>query len=296
MSFFSKAKNYCMAHLVLGGYFDRISDKRVLEIIYFLSLGKKPDIETPVTYTEKMQWLKLYDRKELYTDMVDKRSAKEFIAKRVGKEHTIPLLGEWNHFSEIDFDRLPDSFVLKCTHDSGSCVICKSKQSFDKETYSAFFEARLHRNYYSNYREWPYKNVKPRIIAEPYMCDASGTWAEDLTDYKFFCFNGKPKFVFITQEKSKQPYVDIFDMDFKRVAFSLGDPISDTIIQKPEQFEEMRDMAEKLSAGTPHLRVDFYVVDHTVYVGELTFFHRAGFPKITPPEWDRTIGSWITLR
>ena len=295
MSFFSKARNYCLAHIVLSRRLDRFSDEKVLRFIYWFSLGKKLNTQDPVTYTEKMQWLKLNDRKDIYTAMVDKSTAKDFISDRIGKAHVIPTLGIWAHFSEVDFDKLPDSFVLKCTHDSGSCVICKSKQSFDKEKYSAYFEERLHRNYYFNYREWPYKNIQPRIVAEPYMHDASGTGAEDLTDYKFFCFNGEPKFMYITQEKSKLPYVDIFDMEFNRLPFSLGDPASDSVISRPTHFEEMRDMAVKLSAGIPHLRVDFYVVDDIVYVGELTFFHSAGFPKIEPPEWDEIIGSWLNL-
>lgn len=291
-SFFTKVRNYCLANIVLRGKLDSFSDEKVLKFIYWFSLGKKPDTQNPVTYTEKMQWLKLNDRKDIYTSMVDKRAAKDFISERIGDEHIIPALGVWEHFSEIDFDKLPDSFVLKCTHDSGSCIICKSKQDFDKEKYSAYFEERLHRNYYFNYREWPYKNIPPQIIAEPLIHSRD---AEFLTDYKFFCFNGNPQFVFITQENSKLPYADIFDMEFNRVPFSLGDPTSDSVISRPTHFEEMRDMAVKLSAGIPHLRVDFYVVDDIVYVGELTFFHSAGFPKIEPPEWDEIIGSWLNL-
>lgn len=275
--------------------FDKMSDEKYLKLIYWINLGKKLNLENPQTYNEKLQWLKLNDRKDIYTEMVDKYLVKDYVAKIIGEEYIIPTLGVWDSFDEIDFESLPEQFVLKCTHDSGGLIICTDKNGLNKVKAKDKLEKCLKVDYYKRFREWPYKNVKPRIIAEKYMVDESGT---ELKDYKFFCFDGKVKAMFIATDRSNpntETKFDFFDREFDHLPFINGHPNADKEIKKPGSFEKMVELAEKLSVGIPQARIDFYDIYGKVYFGEITFFHWSGMKPFKPEEWDYTFGSWIKL-
>lgn len=271
------------------------SDEKYLKKLYKLSIGRELNLERPQTFNEKLQWLKLYDRKPEYTQMVDKYEAKKYVAKLIGEEFIIPTLGVWDRVEDINWDILPDQFVLKCTHDSGGLVICTDKRSLNiKKAHKSLVRA-LKNNYFLENREWPYKNVKPRIIAEQYMEDESGY---ELKDYKFFCFDGEPKALFIASDRSnpnEETKFDFFDMEFNHLPFTNGHPNSTKEIKKPKGFEAMKSLAAKLSKGIPHVRVDFYDINGHVYFGEMTFFHWSGLVAFEPAEWDNIFGDWLQL-
>lgn len=269
-----------------------IPDKLYLKTYYSHCFKKKLDLKKPQTFNEKLQWLKLYDRKPIYTTMVDKYAVKKYVAARIGEEYIIPTLGVWDHFDDIDFDNLPNQFVLKCTHDSGGLVICKDKVSFDKKEAKRKIQNCLKRNYYLTGREWPYKNVPRKIIAEKYMEDETG----QLRDYKFYCFNGEPKIIMINSDREiGKTKADYFDMDFNWLDLKWGYEHALVKPLKPINFEKMKELAVVLSKNIPELRVDFYEVNNKIYFGELTFFDGSGFDKIEPKEWDKKIGDWIKL-
>lgn len=273
-----------------------IPDKIYISLRYRKRLGEWPNLNNPKNYNEKLQWLKLYDRNPEYTKMVDKYEAKKYIAEKVGEQYVIPTLGVWNSFDEIDFDALPNRFVLKCTHDSGGLVICRNKEELDIKAVKKKINDSLSENYYWQGREWPYKNVIPRIIAEAYLEEEGDDIEEKcLTDYKFFCFNGIPKIMYRSQDKAKEPRTDFFDMDYNHLTIRMKDPNSEILPQKPEEFETMKRLAEIFAKGHSHIRVDFYVVNKMVYVGELTFYHCSGFAPIKPAEWSLRLGEWIHL-
>lgn len=272
-----------------------LPDVPFLKLKYRVAMKKKLNLKNPITYNEKLQWLKLHDRKPIYTDMVDKYEAKRYVAERIGEEYIIKTLGVWDHFDEIDFDKLPDRFVLKCTHDSGGLVIVKDKNTLDKAAAKEKIEKCLKRNFYYAGREWPYKNVKPRVLAEEYMEDSK---TAELRDYKFFAFNGKVKALFIASERQKEneeTKFDFFDAEYNHLPVRNGHPNAEIPPEKPENFEKMKELAGKLSEGIPHLRVDFYEVDGKIYFGELTFSHWSGMVPFEPDEWDKTFGDWIEL-
>lgn len=282
---------------VIGFFVHRISpliknDTTYLKLNYYLQMHKKLNLNNPQTYNEKLNWLKLNDYHTEYTAMVDKVSAKDYVRRLIGNDHIIPTLGVWEHFDDIDFDHLPGQFVLKTTHDSGGVVIVRDKKNFDRETAKRKLEKSLKHDYYIGTREYPYRDVKHRIIAEKYMVDESGT---ELKDYKFFCFNGKCKMLFIATDRPYDTRFDFFDTDFRHLPFRQGHPNADKVIKKPEKFEEMINIAEKLAAGLPHLRVDLYNINGNIYFGELTFFHFSGIVPFEPEEWDYKIGSWLRL-
>lgn len=283
-------------YLAYKGWFDSLDDEKYLKQMYRGTIGKKLNIHAPQTFNEKLQWLKLYDRKPIYTELVDKFEVRKHIAAAIGEEYLIPLVGgPWESFDEIDFDALPEQFVLKCTHDSGGLVICRDKSMLDKDAAKAKIEKSLKRNYYLTGREWPYKNVKPRIIAEAYMEDAQ---TSELRDYKFFCFGGEAKILFVASErqaKGEETKFDFFDMQYNHLDVRNGHPNAAVPPEKPAQFKLMQELAEKLSVGVPQLRVDFYEVNGQVYFGELTFFHWSGMVPFDPPEWDVKLGEWIQL-
>lgn len=277
------------------GFFNWMSDIQYLRIAYQIEMGKKLNLDTPITYNEKLQWLKLYNRMPEYTAMVDKYEVKPIVAKIIGEDYIIPTLGVWNHFDEIDFDKLPNQFVLKCTHDSGGLVVCKDKSKLDRKAAKRKIEQCLKNNFFWGMREWPYKNVKPRVIAEQYMEDKQ---TKELRDYKFFCFDGEVKALFIATERMKEgeeTKFDFFDENYNHLPFTNGHPNAEVLPQKPVCFDEMKVLAAKLSKGIPHVRVDFYEVNGKVYFGEMTFFHWSGFKPFVPEEWDNTFGSWIKL-
>lgn len=271
-----------------------ISDRKYLELLFPLETGYKLDLDNPQTFNEKLQWLKLYNRKPEYSQMVDKVEAKKYVANIIGEEHIIPTLAVYDRLEDIDFEALPNQFVLKCTHDSGGIVVCRDKSNLNREEALRKLSQGLKKNYFYQNREWPYKNVKPRIIAERYMEDESG----ELKDYKYFCFNGEPKAMFIASDrfnKTEETKFDFFDMDFNHLPFTNGHPNATKPVEMPKGFEEMKKLAAKLSIGIPHVRVDFYDVDGKVYFGEMTFFHWSGLVPFEPFEWDLKFGKWIIL-
>lgn len=272
-----------------------MSDKAYLKLRYNCIMGKKLNLDNPVTYNEKLQWLKLYDRKPEYTKMVDKYEAKKYVADIIGEEYIIPTLGVWDNVNDIDFDTLPNQFVLKCTHDSGGLVICKDKAELDIENAKNTLNHFLNRNFYSVHREWPYKDVQPRIIAEKYMEDESG---KDLKDYKFFCFNGEPKLLYISEGLSDHSTAKISfaDMDYNIAEFKRNDfkPF-DELPKKPINFEKMKELAKVLSKDRAFIRVDFYEINKKIFFGELTFFPCSGYLPFDPEKYDKILGDWITL-
>lgn len=272
----------------------QMSDKTYLQCKWWVNNGKKLDLENPVTFNEKLQWLKLYNRNPMYTTMVDKYEAKKYVANIISDEHIIPTLGIYDSVEDIDFDSLPNQFVLKCTHDSGGIVICQDKTQLNRKEAIKKLRKGLKSNFYWTNREWPYKNVTPRIIAEKYMTNGDG----ELRDYKFFCFDGVPRIMFIASDrfnKEEETKFDFFDMEFNHLPFRNGHPNATRPIERPAEFDEMRMLASKLSKGIPQVRVDFYDVNGQIYFGEMTFFHWSGFVKFDPEEWDYKIGEMIEL-
>lgn len=289
-------KNPCLLFLTLGhrGFLNWMSDERYLKITFRIKMGKKLNLDNPQTYSEKLQWIKLYDRRPEYTTMVDKYEAKIYVAERIGEEYIIPTLGVWNNAEDIDFSKLPNQFVLKTTHDSGGIVICKDKSTLDIEAAKKKLNGCLKHNFYSAMREWPYKDVKPRIIAEQYMEDETG----ELRDFKFFCFDGEVKAMFLATDRSnpkEETKFDFFDENFNHLPFTNGHPNAKKAFSKPQGFEEMKTLASMLSKGIPQARIDFYNINGKVYFGEITFFHWSGLMPFEPEEWDYTFGSWIKL-
>lgn len=275
------------------GLLNWMSDEAYLKLVYRWRTGKKLNLENPVTFNEKLQWLKLYDRKPEYTMMADKYAVRKYIADTIGEEYLIPLLGVWEDPDEIDFDALPDQFVLKCNHNSatGLCI-CKDKSKLDIEKVKKELRKGLKENYFWGGREWQYKDIPRKIICEKYMDDGSG---DALQDYKFFCFNGVPKLMYVTKEASTDPGVDFFDMDFNFIPLKMGWPNFCERTEKPKNFALMKEISAQLSKNIPILRVDFFEINGILYVGELTFFHSSGFDPITPNEYDIWMGNEIIL-
>lgn len=271
-----------------------IKDEAYLKIKYKLVFNKKLNLEKPETFNEKIQWLKLYDRKPEYINMVDKLEAKKYVGNIIGEEYIIQTLGVWNRFEEINFEELPNKFVLKCTHDSGGIVICKDKNRFNMIEAKRKINRCLKRNYYYYSREWPYKNIIPRIIAEEYLEDNNRC---EINDYKLMCYNGKVKnsFVCSGRNTAKGLHVDFFDLNWELLPFERVYPKSEDFIERPSQYEKMIELAEILSKNIPFVRVDFYEVKGKIYFGELTFYPGSGMESFSPDEWDKKLGDLIEL-
>ena len=269
-----------------------IPAKPYLKLVYRIKAGKKLNLKNPVTFCDKQNWLKLHNIHPEYTELVDKIAVREHIKEILGEEYLFPIYGSWEHFNQIDFDKLPDKFVLKCNHDSGSVKVITDKSKIDKNELEKFFEDRLKLNPYVFGREYPYKNVKPCIMAEKFMTPDG---EEDINDYKFFCFNGKPEIMFIATDRSTDVKFDFFDMEFRHLPFRNGHPNATHPIACPPAFEKMKELAAVLSKGIPQLRVDFYDINGQVYFGELTFFHHSGLETFEPEAWDEKFGEWIKL-
>ena len=282
-----KCVNYVFMHFP-----KLMSDKQYLTVLYRYSMGREMNWDSPKSFNEKLQWLKIYDRNPEYSTMVDKYAVKKYVADKIGEPFIIPTLGVWKRFEEIDFDALPQKFVLKCTHDSGGLVICRDKSTFDKTAAHKKIERCLKRNFYYLGREWPYKNVPPRIIAEPLMEDEEG---EDLKDYKLMCFGGKVKCSFVCSARSQGLKVTFFDKQWQKLPFERHYPASEENIPCPKTYDEMVRLAEILSEGIPFVRVDFYEIKGKPYFGELTFYPGSGIEEFRPETWDYTLGSWIEL-
>lgn len=284
---------------VMKKYGRWIPDSIYLRIMFYLYMGKRLNLHNPKTYSEKLQWLKLYNRNPEYTLMVDKYAVKDYVVKIVGEQYVIPTLGVWDNPEDIDWDTLPDQFVLKTTHGGGNkgVIICKDKLTFDKEDAFQRLHQSLRQDIYRNFREWPYKNVRRRIIAEKYMEDSEHP-SSGLADYKFFCFDGEPKAMYIATDRNdpmEETKFDFFDMTFHHLPFTNGHPNSSKDIPVPTMFEEMKMFATKLSQGLPHVRIDMYVINNRIYFGEMTFFHWSGLKPFIPEKWDELFGSYLKL-
>ena len=271
-------------------------DKPYLQLYYLAKLKKVLHLKNPKSFNEKLQWLKLYDRKKIYTTMVDKYEVKKYVADKIGDSYIIPTLGVWDKAEDIDFEKLPDRFVLKCTHDSGGLVVCRDKSRLDLDRTREILQKSLRNDFYSEAREWPYKNVKRRIIAEKFMEDENQK--NGLIDYKFYCFDGKPRFLYVSKglEDHATASISFLDLDWSFSPFQRSDYKGfETLPEKPAGYETMLKLAEQLSAGFSFLRVDLYEIGEKIYFSELTFTPCGGTMTFTPPEWDDKIGQWLIL-
>lgn len=290
-------KKIFFSYLSTLGALNFLDDKTYLKLMYKVYMGHSLDLLHPRTFNEKLQWLKIHDRNPLYTSLVDKYEVKQYVADRIGEKYIIPTLGIWGHFDDIDFSALPNRFVLKCTHDSGGVVICKDKEKLNKKVAKNLLEKCLKRNYYWHGREWPYKNVHPKIIAEKFISD-KGNIDTKLTDYKFFCFNGKVNNVMVCLDRDSGATKFYFfspDWKFMRInKCGKAAPI-DFTLPKPECLDEMVFVAEKLAKELPFVRIDLYQSNKMVYFGEITFFSDSGFDSDILQETDLEWGRMIKL-
>lgn len=257
-----------------------------LKLLYRIKTKRNLHLKNPKTYSEKLNWLKIYDKNPLYTKLVDKYEVRQYVAERIGEEFLIPLLGVWDRFEKIDFSKLPDQFVLKCTHDFGSVVIVDDKKTMDIEKAHRTINDELKYNFYYRGREWAYKNVKPRIIAEKYMSDGNNR----LIDYKFFCFNGRVEFMFIATGRGSDLRFDFFTRNFDHINVTNGVPNAETVPSKPKMYEEMIEKAELLAKDIPNVRVDLYEINDKIYFSEMTFYHNGGMVAFDPYEMDVELG------
>lgn len=278
------------------GFYNKISDEKYLKKEFKLRMGYNLDLQNPQTFNEKLQWLKLNDRNPLYTKMVDKYEVKKYVASIIGEEYIIPTIGIYKKFDDIDFDKLPNQFVIKCTHDSGGIVICKDKNKLDIKKTKKKINAFLDRKYFYIHREWPYKNVKPRIIIEKYMEDKK---CGELRDYKIYAFNGKCEYVMLCFDRQKKD-TKFFYYDRKwnliKKFSNDGEKFGDKIqIKKPKNLDKMFNYASQLSRGIPFLRVDFYECNSKLYFGELTFYPSAGFDKNRTQECQQMLSQCLEM-
>ena len=272
-----------------------LNDKNYLSLLYKLETGRNLNLDNPILFNEKMQWLKIHDRKDIYSMMVDKYEAKKYVGKIIGEKYIIPTLGIYDNFEDIDFDALPKQFVIKCTHDSGGLVIVKDKSKLNVTSAKNKINKCLKKNFYWTGREWPYKNVKPRIIVEKYMTDENSS---SMKDYKFFCFNGVPKIMYLSEglENHKTAAMSFFDMNFELVNCKRKDyKLLKYQPSKPRNFEKMKEFASLLSSGIPHLRVDFYEINGELFFGELTFYTNSGMIPFENEEWNYKMGEMLEL-
>lgn len=280
--------------LAIRNIFCWLPDKPYVKLMWWLRMGYPLNLKNPVTFNEKLQWLKLYSRDPLHTILADKYAVREYISKQIGSKYLLPVLGIYESVAEIKWDKLPDKFVLKCNHDSGSRIICKDKSKLDKKAAIKKLNKRMRNNTtYNMLREWPYKNIRRKIICEKYMADKTG----ELIDYKFFCFNGEPKVLLIFKGRfSGNPTVDFYDIHFNHLNINIQ-PYSQSQeeIKKPNRLKEMVELSKILSRDFTHIRVDFYEISGQVFFGELTFFSGSGFHNLMPKSIDTLWGSWINI-
>lgn len=289
----------------LGSIWRRLSwaipnDEFYLRMLYVFEMHRILHLKHPRTFNEKIQWLKLYNRKPEFTKMVDKYAVKEYVANLIGSEYIIPTLGVWESFDEIDFDKLPNQFVLKTTHGGGgmAVVICRDKKTFNKDKARRILEKSLKSDIYRLFREWPYKDVPRRIIAEKFMTSQSANAPKDLPDYKFFCFDGEPKYCQVIRDRHSLETIDFYDMEWKHQDFVGLNVLARNGMERvecPKQLGVMQEICRKLSKGMPFVRVDLYVIDGNEYFGELTFYPASGFGSFTPDEWNLRLGELLKL-
>lgn len=283
-----------LAHMMmLPGVRNMFSDESYLKKIYYLYTGHKLDFSNPQSFNEKLNWEKIYYRNPIMSKLVDKYDAKAYVVEIIGEEHVVPNYGVWANPDEIDFEKLPNQFVLKCTHNSGTGMcICRDKSKLNIEKVKEGLRKGLKERFYMNAREWAYKNANPRIIADKFLDDHSGN---ELQDYKFFCFNGEPEYVYLSI-KGKNVYENFYDMDFKPININHGFPRKSPEFSKPADFEKMKELARKLSAGFPHVRIDFFDVEGTVYFAEFAFYDWAGIRPFEKYEMDLEVGKGFVLQ
>ncbi len=273
-----------------------LPERLYLRLLYFMYMGRRLHLENPVTFNEKLQWLKLHDRQERYIPLVDKLAVKSYVEQTIGKEYVIPTLAVWERVSDIDFSVLPDTFVLKTTHGGGGCgvAICRDKERFDRKAACDKLQRAMDDCLYPVFREWPYRFVPKRIIAESYLVDESNS---ELKDYKFFCFNGKPRFLKVDFNRFVEHHANYYDLDWQLLQFGEYDlpPLRNVILKRPERFDEMVALAERLSAGIPFVRVDLYNISGKIYFGEMTFYPASGLGPFTPDEYDKKLGDMLVL-
>lgn len=281
---------YLGGRLIKG---NKKADEIYLRILFKHLMHRDLELDNPKALNDKLQWLKLNDYKPFYKQLADKYDVRKYIADRIGDEYLVPLLGLWDKVEDIDFESLPNQFVLKCTHDSGGVVICKDKNTFDKEAAIKKLKHCYGRNYYHNSRETAYKDIKPRIIAEQYLVDETG-W--DLKDYKIFCFNGKAIYVEVDYNRSVRHMLNAYDLDWNFLEFCDSSPNDrNADIKKPQRLDEMIKIAEKLSEGMIFLRVDMYSIYDKIYCGEMTLYPGSGFIQFNPMETDYKLGELLKL-
>lgn len=272
-----------------------LSDRNYIKKYFFKKTGKKLDLRHPKTFNEKMQWLKIYDRKPFYSVIVDKYEVKKYAEAFIGNNHIVKTFGVWDNFDDIDFEKLPDSFVLKCTHDCGSYVFCKDKKYFDYSNAENIINNCLKKNYYYHSYEWPYKNVKPRIIAEEFLQDLNSPDNSIPNEFQFWCFNGKPVFLSAIFQPHGENLKASYDTEWNRLPFVTSLPEYPHEIAKPSYFDEMKDCAKKLCKDQPFVRVDFMTSNDNFYLGELTKFPASGIVKWFPDEWNIKLGNLLKL-
>lgn len=289
---------------IVQNFFRWLPDKPYLQLLYRFKMRHRLDLKNPKTFTEKIQWLKIYDYKPEYTRMVDKLAAKDYVAERIGEEYIIPTLGVWDSVDDIDWDSLPDQFVLKTTHGGGGggVVVCSDKANFDKEKAKKKLEISMKSNAGKTYREKPYLNVPRKIIAEKFMAvhkPKHNDVVADLPDYKFFCFNGEPHYCQVIRDRSTKETIDFYDMEWNHMSFVGLNPIVKNGIEpvaKPIHLETMKDICRKLSKDIKFSRIDLYVINDKEYFGEITFYPAAGFGEFTPADWNERLGELINLK
>lgn len=267
------------------------SDRTFIKLFYYRKFKEWPDLDNPKTFNEKIQWLKLNDRKDIYSTMADKYESKNYVSNFVDDKYIIPSLGVWDNFDDIDFDKLPDKFVLKTVHDSGGIAICKDKATFDFEGAKKLLEKHQSINYYDLGREWVYKNIKPRIMAEK-LLDLDG---KEVKDYKVFCFNGKAEYILVCSDRQTNLKETFFDTEWNFVPCKRPNLDINKNESKPKNLEKMIEIAEILSKDMYFLRVDFYDLKEELLIGELTFYPADGFAPFEPKEWDRKLGDKMKL-
>lgn len=277
------------------GFFDKMADEEFLRRGFKASMGESLHLDSPQTFNEKLQWLKLYDRRPEYTQMVDKYRVREYVSNRIGETCLVPLLGVWDDPDEIDFDRLPRQFVLKCNHNSGlGMCICRDSSRLDRPKVRQQLRKGLRQDYFLHGREWPYKNVPRKIIAEQFLqSDAGG-----LTDYKVHCFGGRPRLILVCRDRFAETGLteDFFSENWEHLALRRPDhPNAEQPLPKPDELPRMLELAKKLSENIPFVRADFYIVKGHIYFSELTFFPASGFERFIPEQWDTILGDWLTL-
>lgn len=286
--------DYRFIILAYRGKYNHLSDREYLEKLYKATCHKELDLDDPISFNEKLQWLKLNDRKSIYTQMVDKIEAKEYVEKILGPQVIVPTLAIWDNVDEMDPSGLPNQFVLKCSHNSGGVIVCKDKGNFNWKATRKYFKKELDNNFYNIGREWPYKDVKPRLFAEQYLRSIA---EEDLYDYKFFCFNGLVKCFKIDFDRFTNHKANYYDSYGNLLNFGEASypPDYDRVLPIPANLDRMKEYAELLARDTIFSRIDFYNIQGNIYFGEITFFPAGGLGTFDPDDADIMLGSWLTL-